>query len=73
VRGASGQPASPVPAHRAVVLRMPDADSGRRGFYALRTAATLRVLRVNAALVHSPPQPPGVLPYVARTGVGGHR
>jgi chemosensory pili system protein ChpC len=62
---ASGQPASPVPGHRAVVLRMLDGDSGCRGFYALRAAATPRVLRVNAALVHSLAQPSGVPPYVA--------
>jgi chemosensory pili system protein ChpC len=62
---ASGQPACAVPGHRAVVLRMLDGDSRRRGFYALRAAATPRVLRVTAERVHSLAQPPGVPPYVA--------
>jgi chemosensory pili system protein ChpC len=62
---ALGQPASPVPGYRAVVLRMLDGSIGLRGFYALRAAATPRVLRVNAELVHSLAEPPGGPPYVA--------
>jgi len=62
---ALGRLASPVPGHRAVVLRILDGNTERRGFYALRAAATPRVLRVTAELVHSLAQPPGVPPYVA--------